>query len=71
MRNLGVGSWMERWGRIAPERIAVISGDRSWTYGQEAERVRRLAQGLRSLGIGLGDRVAWLGANHPILCGLS
>ncbi|HEY3210745.1 MAG TPA: AMP-binding protein [Actinomycetota bacterium] len=65
MRNLGVGSWMERWGRIVPDRIAVISGERSWTYGQEAGRVRRLAQGLRSLGIGSGDRVGWLGPNHP------
>ena len=65
MRNQGVGSWMQRWGRIAPDRTAVISGDRSWTYGEMASRVRRLAQGLRSLGLEEGDRVGWLGPNHP------
>ncbi len=65
MRNLGVGSWMQRWGRIAPDRTAVISGGRSWTYGEVDSRVRRLAQGLRSLGLEKGDRVGWLGQNHP------
>src|SRR6266508_3120763 len=65
MRNQGVGSWMQRWGRIAPDRTAVISGDRSWTSGEMASRVRRLAQGLRSLGLEEGDRVGWLGPNHP------
>ena len=27
--------------------------------------MRRLANGLRGLGVGRGDRVAWLGPNHP------
>src|SRR6266542_4569687 len=65
MRNQGVGWWMQRWGTIAPDRTAVISGDRSWTYSEMASRVRRLAQGLRSLGLEEGDRVGWLGPNHP------
>ena len=30
-----------------------------------AGRVRRLANGLQRLGVGHGDRVAWLGPNHP------
>jgi fatty-acyl-CoA synthase len=63
--NFGVGSWIERRARIAPDRVALISGDRSITYAELAGRVRRLANGLRRLGVGRGDRVAWLGANHP------
>lgn len=63
--NFGVGSWIERRARIAPEREVLIAGDRSFTYGELAGRVRRLAGGLRRLGVACGDRVAWLGPNHP------
>jgi fatty-acyl-CoA synthase len=63
--NFGVGSWIERRARIAPHRVALVGGGRSFTYGELAGRVRRLASGLRRLGVGRGDRVAWLGPNHP------
>src|SRR5215218_1578004 len=63
--NFGVGSWIERRARIAPAQVALVGDDRSFTYSELAGRVRRLANGLRRLGIGLGDRVAWLGPNHP------
>ncbi|MEX2420385.1 MAG: AMP-binding protein [Actinomycetota bacterium] len=63
--NFGVGSWIERRARIAPDDVALIGGDRSLTYAEMARRVRRLANGLHRLGVARGDRVAWLGANHP------
>jgi acyl-CoA synthetase (AMP-forming)/AMP-acid ligase II len=42
-----------------------LGGDRSFTYAELAGRVRRLANGLHGLGVSRGDRVAWLGPNHP------
>src|SRR5580765_4078333 len=60
-----VGSWIERRARVAPDHVALVHGERSWTYGELAGRIRRLAGGLRRLGVGPGDRVAWLGPNHP------
>jgi fatty-acyl-CoA synthase len=63
--NAGVGSWIERWARVAPDGVALIAGDRRLTYAELAGRVRRLANGLRTLGVAKGDRVAWLGPNHP------
>ena len=62
---LGVGSWIERRARTNPAGIALISDDRSFTYAELAARIRRLASGLRGLGVARGDRVAWLGSNHP------
>ena len=62
--DLGVGSWVERRARITPDHPALISGARTLTYAELTERIRRLANGLRRLGVERGDRVAWLGPNH-------
>ncbi|MEQ4304348.1 amino acid adenylation domain-containing protein [Plantactinospora sp. B6F1] len=41
-----------------PDRIAVAAPEESLSYGALERRVRRLAAGLRSLGVGVEDRVA-------------
>ncbi|MGN6793089.1 MAG: AMP-binding protein [Streptosporangiaceae bacterium] len=65
LANVGIGSWIERRARAAPDGVALIAGSRSLTYSDLADRIRRLANGLRKLGVAKGDRVAWLGPNHP------
>lgn len=65
MSNAGIGPWIESRARANPNRVALIAGGRSWTYSELGDRVRRLANGLRALGVAKGDRVAWLGPNHP------
>ena len=61
----GVGSWIERQARTAPDQIALVAGDRPFSYAELAGRIRRLANGLHRLGVRRGDRVGWLGPNHP------
>jgi fatty-acyl-CoA synthase len=63
--NAGIGPWIERRARAAPGAVALIGAGRSLTYSELAGRVRQLANGLRALGVAKGDRVAWLGPNHP------
>jgi fatty-acyl-CoA synthase len=48
---------------VYPEAIAVVDGDRRFTYAEFQERVQRLASALESLGVGPGDRVAVLAPN--------
>lgn len=64
-RNLGIGSWIARRARMTPHRLALIAGDRRWTYAELDERITCLARALLALGIGDGDRVGFLGGNHP------
>ncbi|MEU7501798.1 long-chain fatty acid--CoA ligase [Streptomyces griseofuscus] len=65
MLNQGIGSWPERRARRTPERTAVVHQHTELTYRELHERVTRLAHALRSLGVARGDRVAYLGPNHP------
>ncbi|MDG9722844.1 acyl-CoA synthetase [Streptomyces sp. DH41] len=65
MLNQGIGSWPARRARRTSDRTAVVHEGRTWTYRDLHERVLRLAHALRALGAGHGDRVAYLGPNHP------
>lgn len=49
--------------KLYPERVAVIDGDSRWTYVQFLERCDRWSAALQKLGIGRGDRVAYLSPN--------
>ncbi|MFI0898981.1 long-chain fatty acid--CoA ligase [Streptomyces sp. NPDC020983] len=65
MRNEGIGSWPARRARKTPHRAALVHGDRSLSYADLHERTTRLAHALRAAGVRRGDRVAYLGPNHP------
>jgi acyl-CoA synthetase (AMP-forming)/AMP-acid ligase II len=49
--------------RSAPDRIALIDGDTSFSYRLFHRRVAHLASALRAMGVGAGDRIVWLGQN--------
>ncbi|MFE0361420.1 acyl-CoA synthetase [Streptomyces griseoaurantiacus] len=65
MLNQGIGSWPARRARKTPRRTAIVHEDTHLTYRDLHERVLRLAHALRALGVARGDRVAYLGPNHP------
>ncbi|MBK1783169.1 (2,3-dihydroxybenzoyl)adenylate synthase [Prauserella cavernicola] len=64
-RYRDAGYWTgETFGRLLSDRatvhgdrVAVVDGERRWTYRELDERAARVAAGLRALGIGHGDRV--------------
>src|SRR3954469_17258992 len=79
MRNEGLGSWPARRARKTPRRTALVyggsstddggpstvRGSTSTDYGTLHTRTTRLAHALRTRGLRRGDRIAYLGPNHP------
>jgi fatty-acyl-CoA synthase len=60
--------FLERSAQVWAQRPAVVSGERTFTYAEHDERIRRLAGALAERGIGPGDRVATLLPNvHAML----
>ena len=53
------------WAETKPDEEAIDFLDRSWTWAQWNDRVRRLAGALKERGIKRGDVVAFLDKNHP------
>ncbi|WP_405621867.1 acyl-CoA synthetase [Streptomyces sp. NBC_00076] len=65
MRNEGLGSWPARRARKTPHRTALVHGEQSTDYRTLHTRTTRLAHALRARGVRRGDRIAYLGPNHP------
>jgi len=51
--------------RVCPNRVAVIHGERRFSWAETYARARRLASALAGLGVGAGDTVATLLSNTP------
>jgi fatty-acyl-CoA synthase len=59
--------FLHRAAYIYPDKTAVVHGARRYSYRQLAERSWRLANALRSAGLGKGERVATLLVNSPAM----
>jgi len=66
MHDHGLGSWMSTRRQKTPDHVALRFGDgESMTYRELADAADRVSSVLRHRGIGVGDRVAYLGENSP------
>ena len=61
---MSVAEWIRRCAQRRPDALALIDGERRFTYGKFNERVNRHANGLIAAGVKRGDRVATLTNNH-------
>jgi fatty-acyl-CoA synthase len=62
---MDLSDWIDRHAAFSPEREALRFEGRSIGYRELADRIARAAGALHALGVKEGDRVAWLGQNHP------
>ncbi|MGH6912591.1 MAG: AMP-binding protein, partial [Geminicoccales bacterium] len=61
-----LSDWIERRADFTPDKPALRFEGRAISYRELAGRIGRLAAMLkRELGVGRGDRVAYLGLNSP------
>jgi fatty-acyl-CoA synthase len=61
-------SFLERSALVFPDKVAVLNGERRYSYREFADRVYRLASRLRDSGLHKHDRVAFLCPNtSPLL----
>ena len=59
--------FLVRSAEVYPEKVAVVHGEKRYTYREFRERVNRLAKALTARGLGKGDKVAFLCPNIPPL----
>lgn len=65
---MDISNWIAHRAEWSPGKVALRFEGQEVTYAQLEERVARLAGGLADeLGVGRGDRVAYLGWNSPAL----
>ncbi|GAA2360355.1 hypothetical protein GCM10009854_44250 [Saccharopolyspora halophila] len=62
---MDLGSWISRRAAATPTLPAITFGGSTLTYRDLAGRVDRFAAELAAGGIGAGDRVGYVGLNHP------
>ncbi|MCY7394990.1 MAG: long-chain-fatty-acid--CoA ligase [Nocardioides sp.] len=62
---------LAHWAAQTPDAEAMTYRERSWTWAQWDQRVRRAAGALKAAGIGRGDVVSFLDRNHPACVELS
>ncbi|MEJ2719214.1 MAG: AMP-binding protein, partial [Deltaproteobacteria bacterium] len=58
-------SFLSRSAVVFGDKDAVVHGEARYTYEELADRVNRLARSLRGIGIGRGDKVAFICPNIP------
>jgi len=60
-------SYLDWAASVYPDKIAVIHGERQFTYAEFQSRCVRLASALSKRGVGFGDTVSFMSPNGPAL----
>src|SRR5262249_49101709 len=57
-RNESLDAYLDRWARERPDKVAVVDGQRRYTWSALARAVERVAHGLRAHGVERGSVVS-------------
>jgi fatty-acyl-CoA synthase len=62
---MDLADYIDRNAAFTPEKVAIRFARSALSYAELAQQIAATARGLAALGIGPGDRIAVLAANHP------
>lgn len=63
---MNIAHWIEHWALVSPDQTAIRFEDRDIGYPEFDAQIKGAAQALKNeWGVQFGDRVAYLGYNHP------
>ena len=65
LAEIGLGHTILRRASLTPNARALTFEGQTWTCAELGDRVRRLATILRDGGVSRGDRIGYIGLNHP------
>ncbi len=63
--NIGMAQTILKRAELSPDAQALTFEGRSQTFAEFGERIRSIAGVLRDGGVCKGDRVGYIGLNHP------
>lgn len=66
MPKIGMAQWFTERARCDGQRKALTFEGRTWTYAEMLEQIDRMAGALLAGGVEKGNRVGYLGFNHPM-----
>lgn len=64
--DIGLGQMILKRAELTPDNRAITFEGHTQTFDQLADRIRRMASVLKEGGICRGDRVGYIGLNHPV-----
>ncbi len=64
--DIGLANWFRQRALRTPERKALHFEGRTWTYAEMQTEIEDCAARLSALGVGKGERIAFLGLNQPM-----
>ena len=65
-KGADLASWVDNWASHQPNALAIEFKEVQTDYGHLSVRISATASWLHTQGVEVGDRVAWLGPNHPL-----
>ena len=61
----GIGYWLTKHAQLHPNRVALVTPEKTYTYGELNREANQVAHALANLGLKEGDRIGVLCMNYP------